>query len=182
MSDPYFLRSARLGFRTWTDADLPLALALWTDPEVMRYLGGTSTPAMAEQRMRSEMDRQQRLGVQYWPIFDLATGEHAGCAGLRTFHTDESRYEVGVHIGRAFWSGRYGEEAARAVIRYGFEQLQLPALMAGHHRDNLHSRALINRLGFSCEGEELWGPMQMPAVFYSLQRSEWQRSADTSLG
>ncbi len=36
----YFLTSARLGFRQWTAADLPLAVALWQDAEVTRYLGG----------------------------------------------------------------------------------------------------------------------------------------------
>jgi hypothetical protein len=29
---PYFLHTPRLGFRTWTDADLALAVALWGDP------------------------------------------------------------------------------------------------------------------------------------------------------
>ncbi|MEA2746949.1 MAG: hypothetical protein QOI41_1092, partial [Myxococcales bacterium] len=33
--DPrWFLRSARLGFREWTPADLGLARALWGDPAV----------------------------------------------------------------------------------------------------------------------------------------------------
>ena len=33
---PYFLRSARLGFRHWNLEDLPLAQALWGNPDVSR--------------------------------------------------------------------------------------------------------------------------------------------------
>ncbi len=95
------------------------------------------------------MDRPQRFGVQYWPIFYRPTGQFAGCCGLRPFR-DESRVrELGVHIARPFWSERLGEEAARAVIGYAFDELQLEAVTAGHNSGNSHSKALIERLGFT---------------------------------
>lgn len=34
----YFLRSARLGFRCWTERDLDLAESLWGDPAVTRFI------------------------------------------------------------------------------------------------------------------------------------------------
>src|SRR5207253_918119 len=36
--DDYFLRSQRLGFRCWRDTDLALAINLWGDPTVTRYI------------------------------------------------------------------------------------------------------------------------------------------------
>ena len=34
----YFLITERAGFRAWTPDDLPLALTLWGDPAVMRFI------------------------------------------------------------------------------------------------------------------------------------------------
>jgi len=67
----YFLYSPRLGFRLWTLADLPLALALWTNFAVTRYLGGPFSPQQAEEKFRREIALQEAVGVQYWPFSAL---------------------------------------------------------------------------------------------------------------
>lgn len=168
----YFLASERLRFRCWTETDLPLATALWQDPEVTHFLGGIFTLEAVRARLSVEMERQHALGVQYWPIFHRGTGEHVGCAGLRPFHgpiPEERVYEVGVHIARRFWSGRFGEEAARAVIDYGFRTVQARALTAGHHPRNRFSEALIRRLGFDRTHEAPWGEQGLLHPFYRLE-------------
>ena len=166
----YFLMTERLGFRTWTTDDLPLAIALWTDPGVMGHMGGPMWPAAAAERMALEMDRQARLGFQYWPMFSLATGEHAGCAGLRPFHDHADLLEIGVHLARPFWSARLGEEAARAVIHWAWQHTTVAALTAGHGPDNSNSKALIERLGFTYTHHEPWGPEARLHPYYSLSR------------
>lgn len=169
----YFLESARLGWRRWTEADLPLAVALWGDAEVTRHFGGAMTPAEAEARMHLEMERAREIGIQYWPVFTLRTGEHAGCSGLRPFGDDASVREVGVHIARRFWSGRYGEEAARAVIGYAFGTLGLRAVVAAHGPENVNSKALIERLGFRWTHEAPWGRDGVLHPYYRLERAEF---------
>ena len=163
----------RLTFRTWTNADLPLALSLWSDPEVARYLGGPMSTAAAADRLQLERHRQQTLGFQYWPIFQLKSGIFAGCAGLRPFHDEPRVFEVGVHIARAFWSQRFGEEAARGVIDYAFTELGAVALTAGHNPENINSRAMIQRLGFCYTHDQPWGPLQLLHPFYRLERAAW---------
>lgn len=37
MSD-YFRKTARIGFRTWTERDLDLACGLWGDPQVTQFI------------------------------------------------------------------------------------------------------------------------------------------------
>ncbi len=171
----YFLTSARLGFRHWAAADLPLATALWQDPEVTRYLGGPFTNEQVEQRLTLEMVRHQELGIQYWPIFDRSTGQHAGVAGLRPWHDEPRVCEVGVHIARAFWSGRYGEEAARTVLTHAFNTLHLEAVTALHAPGNANSRALIQRLGFQYTHAEPWGAGATPHPCYRLERTAFTR-------
>ena len=177
-----FLSSPRLTFRTWTEADLPLAQSLWGDPEVALYLGGPFTPDDVRAKLQVEIDRQLTYGHQYWPIFlresrDVGesgdggeTGTFAGAAGLRPFHDQPHVRELGVHIARPFWSARLGEEAARAVIRHAFDTLPLEALTAGHHPANTYSQALLQRLGFAYTHHEPWGPLHLQHPFYRLER------------
>ncbi len=162
--------SARLRFRTWREEDLPLAIALWTDADVMRYMGGARSIEQATERFREECANQQTHGFQYWPLFSLETGEHAGCAGLRPFHGSLDVLEVGVHIARPFWSERYGEEAARAVIAHAWVHSSASSLVAGHFPDNANSQALIERLGFVYTHHEPWGPRQHMHPYYRLDR------------
>lgn len=166
----YFLEAERLGFRTWQQDDLPLAIALWTDPEVMGFMGGPMSTAQAEARFRTERDNQQKYGFQYWPIFDRATGAHAGCSGLKPFRGQTDVLEVGVHLARSFWGGRHGEEAARAVITWAWHNTAAEALVAGHFPANEHSRALIGRLGFVYTHQEFWEPTATMHPYYRLER------------
>src|SRR5262249_30084596 len=39
----FFLTTERIGFRTWTAEDLPLALALWGDPQVTKPIDARTT-------------------------------------------------------------------------------------------------------------------------------------------
>jgi len=162
--------SLRLSFRCWSEEDFPLAMSLWTDPDVMRYMGGPMDEDGVRARLKVEMDRQARLGVQYWPIFLRESGDFAGCAGLRPFHDEERVWEVGVHIRRSYWSGRLGEEAARAVIAYGFGELGARALTAGHGPGHANSKAMIERLGFVFTHEEPWGAKGILHPFYRMER------------
>jgi len=163
--------SPRLEFCWWTEEDLPLASSLWRDPEVMRYLGGVMSVEQVEERLKLEMDRARSVGVQYWPLFERASGEFAGCAGLRPYHHEPGVFEVGVHIMRRFWSEGLGEEAVRAVIRFAFEELRVNGLTAGHNPENVHSKNLLGRLGFRFSHIEPWGPLQLGHLFYRLGRS-----------
>src|SRR5690349_2123025 len=94
----FFMTTARLGFRCWRPDDLPLALGLWGAREVSRFLGGPFSPAQVCRRLLDEIELMATHKVQYWPVFLLESGEHAGCAGLRPYKPEEKIYEIGVHL------------------------------------------------------------------------------------
>src|SRR5579872_6689940 len=104
----YFLRSNRLGFRRWTVDDLPLALGLWGDPAVSAWLSSPMSPAEIRARLEREVRQGAELGVQYWPVFLLATEEHVGCAGLRP--KAENLLELGYYLKPAFWRAGFRSE------------------------------------------------------------------------
>jgi hypothetical protein len=65
----YFLRTQRLGFRTWTEAHLELAFGLWGDAEVTRLIGGPFSLEQVQRRLAQEIANQTAYGIQYWPVF-----------------------------------------------------------------------------------------------------------------
>ncbi len=177
----YFLTTERLGFSHWSLDDLPLALALWSDPEVTRFISGPLSPQRVAERLRSEIAMQESLGVQYWPIFLRATGEHVGCAGLRSYQQTSNTYELGFHLLPASWNKGLATEAARAVIAYAFSSVGTRSLFAGHHPDNAASRRVLNKLGFRYTHHELYAPTgQMhPSYLLELSRAVSEGSEPT---
>lgn len=112
----YFLTSARLGFRSWREEDLVLALGLWGDPDVSALIGGPFTPDMVRHRLTKEIEQMRECVMQYWPFFLLENDRHLGCAGLRPYRAEPRVYEFGVHLRRAFW-GQGLEERHRLVTQ-----------------------------------------------------------------
>jgi RimJ/RimL family protein N-acetyltransferase len=166
----YFLKSARLGFRCWSKDDLPLAIALWGDAKVTALIGGPFNARQVEERLIREIECLAIHKVQYWPIFLLSNGEHAGCAGLRPDCAGEQVYELGFHLRSEFWGRGLAEEAGRAVISHAFDALGAKALFAGHHPENRASRRVLEKLGFRMTHEELYPPTGLMHPSYWLER------------
>ena len=170
-SEPYFLKSARLGFRCWREEDLPLAIALWGDPEVTQFIDsrGKLSEEDVKQLLAKHIGFQREHGIQYWPIFLLEGGEHVGCCGLRPYDAKEHIHELGVHIRSKRWRHGFAGEAARAVIGYAFGTLGAAALFAGHNPGNDASRRLLQQLGFQHTHDEYYAPTGLLHPSYILR-------------
>jgi RimJ/RimL family protein N-acetyltransferase len=165
----YFLRSERLGFRPWSAADVELAMGLWGDPEVTRFIGGPFSREQVEERLAREVATRETHGFQYWPMFLLATGEHVGCCGLRPRGPDDRVFAFGFHLRRAHWGRGYAEEAARAVIGHAFREFGAKELFAGHNPANESSRRLLVKLGFQYTHDEYYAPTGLQHPSYVLR-------------
>ncbi len=60
--------------------------------------------------------------------------------------------ELGFWLGRPWWGQGYATEAARAVVRYGFEARRLPGFTSSHFIDNRASAGVLRKLGFEPVG------------------------------
>jgi len=169
--EPYFLKSARIGFRCWSQADLPLARELWADIEVTRFLGGPFSEDEIAQRLQREIARMNEHQFQYWPIHLLSSDEHVGCCGLRPYRPEDQIHELGFHLRPRYWGRGLAPEAARTVIRYAFETIGATGLSAGHHPENTTSKKLLEKLGFRYTHDEFYVPLQMYLPYYLLTRS-----------
>jgi RimJ/RimL family protein N-acetyltransferase len=145
-------------------------MGLWGDPLVTRLIdsrGQLSGAAVAE-RLQQEIATCARYGVQYWPIFLLASHEHVGCCGLRPHDLPAGVYELGVHVRSRHWGVGYAHESALAVIDHAFDTLGVKRLFAGHNPRNAASRQLLVKLGFRHTHDELYPPTGLMHPSYTL--------------
>ena len=167
---PYFLTTARLGFRPWRAEDVELAVALWGEPAVARFLYADGPPSRAAivERLAREIATQAEHGFQYWPVFRLEDGANVGCCGLRPYRSEEGLHEFGVHLRSAFWRQGLAHEAGVAARDYSFRDLHARGLFAGHHPGNGASGAMLRKLGFRYTHDELYGPTGLHHPSYLL--------------
>lgn len=153
-------------------ADLPVAVALWSDPVVTQFIGGALSPAQVEEKLAREIELMRTHGVQYWPLFLLRTGEHVGCGGLRPYRLEDRIYEMGFHFRPAYWGQGLAQEAGRGIIAFAFETLGAAAVFAGHHPANAASRRVLEKLGLRFTHDEFYPPTGLRHPSYLLTRPE----------
>jgi ribosomal-protein-alanine N-acetyltransferase len=177
MPPGFFMRSPRLGFRHWSEADGALAMTVWGDPAVTRLFGGPFSASHVQARLTQEIAQQAMHGVQYWPIFLLEFDAFVGCCGLRPYPHGERVFEIGFHLVPLYWQLGLAKEAARAVIDHAFDVLGATSVFAGHHPDNDSSARLLGKLGFQFDRHEFHAPTGLEHPSYLLGSSQRTKTA-----
>ncbi len=169
----YFLKSERLGFGIWQKNDLNLALEIWGNNEISKFVGGPFSNEQVRTRLMKEISNYIENKIQYWPLFLLKNREHIGCCGLKPYDTEKNILETGFYLKTQYQGAGYAKEAAQTVIKYAFEELKVTALFAGHHPKNKASENLLIRLGFQRTGTEYYEPTCLEHPAYLLTRENY---------
>ena len=105
-----------------------------------------------------------------------------GGIGLR-IHSVHARAELGYWLGVPYWGSGYATEAARAVIEYGFDILELNRIYASVFRGNSASAKVLARIGMRHEGclrqHVLKWNRFLDLELYGIMRAEWKSLAST---
>ncbi|WP_350279235.1 GNAT family N-acetyltransferase [Kribbella sp. HUAS MG21] len=172
------LRTDRLILRRWRESDLEPWAAMNADPEVREHLGEVLTREQSDASVAAFQTEFDERGYGWWAVEVQATGEFIGFAGLDK--VDDGMPFTGVEIGwrlaRSAWGHGYATEAARAVLTYGFDTLNLPEILAVTTATNTRSQAVMRRLGMTHNSAEDFdnptepeGPLR-PNVLFRITR------------
>jgi RimJ/RimL family protein N-acetyltransferase len=155
------LETDRLILRPWLEADRGPYAQMMADPEVAYWLGGTLTAA----QVNAQVDRvlvEQDSVPSLAPIERRDDRAFLGACGLLRVSKSlpfAGEMEIAWRLVRAAWGAGYATEAARAVVRHGFDQLGLETIFAFTAETNLRSRSVMERLGF---GRQAWRDFDHP--------------------
>ncbi len=168
------LETPRLRLRRLRPADEAELIALDSDAQVMRYVGsppGTRAHDETVDRVR------QRIHVDHGPCgWWIIEGKDDGAfhgVGLLLPMPDGGDTEVGYRLARRSWGQGIATEGAAALVEYAFRRLQLPRLVAVAYADNVASRRVLQKLGFTDAG-----PCEYKGVTvarYVLDGDTWRR-------
>jgi len=147
------LHTDRLLLRAHTLADAPELARLAGAREVAATTLRIPHPyslADAEAFITGWQDADERVA------FAIVLRENSvllGGAGLR-LEKEHRHAELGYWIGTPYWGKGYATEAARAILRYGFEVLKLHRIHASHFADNAASGNILRKIGMKHEGRQ----------------------------
>lgn len=145
------IETERLLLRPPVEADHPALYAMWADPVVMADLGPVKdAAASAATLVRHDGYRADGLG--FLSVLRKEDGEVLGFCGLKRGdppHPIAGQVEAGWMLGQAYWRRGYALEAMRAVLAWGWANLDTPHIVAITSQRNAASRAMMERLGMA---------------------------------
>jgi RimJ/RimL family protein N-acetyltransferase len=155
----------RLMLRAFRMDDAPRVRALAGEREIAAntthiphpYEEGLAEAWIGAQAERRSRDEAVVFAVQLRGDLDsgsddtLRPGELVGAVGLE-LDQENRQAELGYWIGKPYWGRGLATEAARAVLRYGFEDLRLNRVHANHFLHNASSGRVLEKIGMVREG------------------------------
>ncbi len=87
-----------------------------------------------------------------WAITINESADLIGAIGLMNYNEHFEHAEMGYWIGKPFWNKGFATEAAHAIIKYGFENLELNRIHAHHFSRNASSGTVLLKVGMKHEG------------------------------
>jgi ribosomal-protein-alanine N-acetyltransferase len=146
------LETERLRLREWRAEDREPFARMCADPRVMEFFPAPLTAeesAAAIERGRAHFARH---GFGFWAAELRATGAFIGFIGIAV-PGFEAHFtpcvEIGWRLAAEYWGRGLATEGARASLRYGFDELGLPEIVAFTAAANVRSRRVMEKLGMS---------------------------------
>lgn len=146
------IETSRLILRHLTWNDLDNLAALYADPQVMTFLGGTRTYEGTKQQLDWIFDSYEKHGFGLWATLHKADNQFIGRCGLIALEIDDQpEIEIGYALHQKYWGQGLATEAARAIRDYGCLELGFNRLISLVDHDNIASQKVAIKNGLTYE-------------------------------
>jgi RimJ/RimL family protein N-acetyltransferase len=178
------LHTARLRLRPFDDADANDLFELHSSAYVVRYW---DAPPWSE-RVRAErfiaacrQMAQEGTGARL-AVDRVSDGTFIGWCSLNRWNPDYRSASLGYCFDDAAWGHGYATEAARMLLRWAFDTLDLNRVQAETDTRNVASARVLEKLGFVREGtlreDCVVNGEVSDSWVYGLIRREWRPSSE----
>ena len=144
------LETQRLILRKWNDTDADSLFEYAKDPDVGPIAGWSPHKSITESL---DVIRNVLNGKECFAICEKGSEKAIGAIELiLNGHTDitenDTECELGYWLGKPFWGRGYMPEAAREIIRHGFEDIGMTTIWCRYFDGNQKSKRVQEKIGF----------------------------------
>ncbi len=164
------LQTERLYLRPLEAKDLDVLIPMYSNINVMRFIGAgkTLTRAQTEKSVAKWSEYEAEHGFSNWAVIRKEDEAFLGKCGLSGL-PDNSDIEISYILDEPYWGMGYATEISKAVLDYGFNQLNLKRIAALVYPQNSPSIKVIEKIGMKYQKEaEYWG---IKFLFYSIEKA-----------
>jgi RimJ/RimL family protein N-acetyltransferase len=167
------VETQRLRLRAFTSKDADEHYRIVNDPEFRRHF-----PPQFAQATRDNVlvgigrviEHWYQFGFGYWAMELKEEGRIVGYCGLRHL-APTKEIELLYGIERVHWGKGLTTEAARASLRFGFEEMKFERIMAVTDPENKGSRRVMEKCGMRYEKDAVY--FDVPCVYYAIDREDY---------
>lgn len=144
--------TVRLNARAFKHQDLDLLYKLHSNPEVAATtIDGIQSLEQVKKHLDNFINHQEKYGYSQFAIFEKASGNFVGRAGLtkRTLSEEVGeQIEVRFALMPEFWGLGYATELTEALIAFARDQLKVNLITASCGLYNARSDRVLTKFGF----------------------------------
>lgn len=178
----YPLRTERLDLRPFEPTDLDAVHAIFSEPDVVRYLyeepcdkEGARVLLARKRRRRALIDSGDALSLA---VVERETGAVTGDAEFMWKSEEHRHAEIGYVFNPAYHGRGYATEASAELLRFGFENVGLHRITGRLDGRNAASARVLERLGMRREAQLVqneWVKGEWSdEVIYAILADEWR--------
>lgn len=148
------IETPRLILRKITAEDTAAMFSYGSNEEVAKYVTWDvhKTISDTEAFIRFVQDQYANQKVAPWGMEYKETGEFIGTIDFVWWKPNQQSAEIGYVLAPEYWGKGITTEAADAIIRFGFEKMDLVRIQAKCLVDNIASARVMEKVGMSFEG------------------------------
>ena len=182
------LQTKRLILRPWQESDAEALYKYACNPNIGPIAGWPPHTSVENSR---EIIKSVLSDPETYAVVLKETGETVGSVGIMTARSEihsakmaSSDCEIGYWIGEPYWGQGLIPEAVSELIRYAFEDLQMPTIWCGYFDGNEKSKRVPEKCGFTYSHTENNKPGLLmndirTAHFTKLTQEEWRNNQAT---
>lgn len=175
-----FIETPRLILREIIYTDVERIFLLDSNPEVMKYIGVKPVTTLAESDETIKKIRKQYLenGIARWAVIEKQSNLLIGWCGLKLLTEPINGFinvfELGYRFLPESWGKGFATESGKAVLKYGFTELNLAKIYACVDVENANSdRILKDKFGFEFQGTFVDPQDNATCNWYQLEKENF---------
>jgi RimJ/RimL family protein N-acetyltransferase len=181
------LKTDRLILRTFEERDIDPMSLIDQDPNVCEFLPAIGNREKTTQGVRGIMNHYHNHGFSLYAVELKLTGEMVGWCGLM-IPAFEAHFmpsvEIGWRLASEQWNKGYATEAAKAVLQYAFEKLELDEVVSFTALHNMRSRRVMEKIGLQHNQKDDFDHPKLEKthplcrhVLYRISKNEYQHES-----